>query len=332
LDRCNPKKKERKYWIDLANTDDIWCIHFDVSKEECIWRIKNRKNHETVTAERGPGIVKCQNKMYERPELDEGFKNIIRVQSFKESNVLLLKIGCDLSCLREENYDHIMKFPRTKHLVNLGSATRDDLLVNKDVAKEFLNKMIYLEEKIDGANMGISIKDNKIVVQNRSHYVSSSYHQQFKLLDTWIYKHSSDLWTILKDDSKILFGEWVYAKHSIHYTNLPDYFVAFDIYDKIEKRFYSRYRLEKVLKDTEVSLIPLIKKAEFVNLKQISDLVGTKSQFYDGPIEGIYVRICNDKWLVNRSKIVRHDFLSGNDHWSKGIMTRNTVSSEFLYW
>ena len=31
----------------------------------------------------------------------------------------------------------------------------------------------------------------------------------------------------------MLFGEWLFAKHSKHYTSLPAYFIAFDIYDKV---------------------------------------------------------------------------------------------------
>ena len=38
----------------------------------------------------------------------------------------------------------------------------------------------------------------------------------------------------------ILFGEWLYAQHSISYSNLPDYFLAFDLYNKKKKLFYNR--------------------------------------------------------------------------------------------
>ena len=34
----------------------------------------------------------------------------------------------------------------------------------------------------------------------------------------------------------MLFGEWLFAKHSKHYTSLPAYFIAFDIYDKVRGR------------------------------------------------------------------------------------------------
>jgi len=207
----------------------------------------------------------------------------------------------------------------------MGSATRDDLLLDKEHVEEFLNTPIHIEEKIDGANMGISIKDFKIIVQNRSHYVTSAYHAQFKLLDNWVTNHMEDLWAILEDDTKILFGEWVYAKHSINYTELPDYFIAFDLYDINEGRFYSRERLENVLKSTNIHLIPTIKSGSFKTIEDIVKLVRSDSVFYNGPIEGVYVRKCNDKWLETRSKIVRNDFICGNEHWAKGKLTKNDL-------
>jgi atypical dual specificity phosphatase len=325
LDRCNPTKKDRKYWTNLSMGKDIICIYFSASSEECIWRIKNRTNHPTVKSGQGTTIIKSLINTMETPSINEGFKEIINIESFKECNNLLLKIGCNINHLKEENYDHIIKFVRTKHLLNLGSATRDDLLLDKDEANVFLNTEIWLEEKIDGANMGISIKDYKLVVQNRSHYVDSSYHSQFKLLDNWINDHSEDLWVILEDESKILYGEWVYALHSIHYKSLPDYFIAFDIYDINERRFYSRERLEKVLENTSINIIPIVKKSVFKSISEIGDLVNSKSQFYDGPIEGLYIRKCNNKWLEHRAKIVRSNFLSGNQHWSKNILTKNIL-------
>ena len=48
--------------------------------------------------------------------------------------------------------------------------------------------------------------------------------------------HNDSLYEILDQDT-ILFGEWLYAKHSISYNNLPDYFLAFDLYNK--KKSYS---------------------------------------------------------------------------------------------
>jgi atypical dual specificity phosphatase len=327
LDRCNQTKEERKYWLSLNNSSEknVWCIFFNCSPEECKWRIKNRKDHPTVKAEQGERIVDNVAKTLEEPTLNEGFTKIDIITSFKESNDLLMKIGCDISELTEVNHDDIIKFPRTKHLFNLGAASRDDLIMSADEVSGFLNCDIYVEEKIDGANMGISIKDYKIVVQNRSHYVDSSYHPQFKLLEKWINDHERELWDILNGGTRILYGEWTYAKHSIEYSDLPDYFIAFDLYDLIEKRFYSRNRLEDILSSTQIKLIPIIKYDKFKSIQDIVSLVKTKSSFYDGSIEGLYVRKCSKDWLEDRAKIVRNDFICGNNHWTKNIMIVNKL-------
>jgi atypical dual specificity phosphatase len=329
LDRCNLTIAERKYWLGLNNSNDpsVWCVFFNCNIEECKWRIKNRGDHPTVKPDKGEKIIDSVSKTLQIPTIEEGFTKIDIVTSFKESNQLLLSIGCDISNLVELNHDDIIKFPRTKHLHNLGSASRDDLLLSGDEIEGFLNCMVYLEEKIDGANLGLSVKDNKIIAQNRSHYVNSAYHAQFKLLDKWIFDHSQDLWEILGDNTKVLYGEWVYAKHSIEYTDLPDYFIAFDIYDIVEQRFYSRSRVEKVLAPTSIRLIPIVKYDKFKNIQEMVNLIQSKSMFYDGRIEGVYVRKCNDMWLEDRGKIVRNDFICGNQHWAKNILIQNKIKS-----
>jgi len=250
--------------------------------------------------------------------------------------IILSTSQVDLEDLEDEKkllstgYDHIIKFPRTKHLKNLGSASRDDLHMTDTDVKKFLNVPIVVQEKIDGSNMGLCIRDYKIVAQNRSHFVNSSYHPQFKLLDGWIQEHSDDLYRIIENDTKILYGEWIYAKHSIEYTFLPDYFLAYDLYDTIEKRFYSQDILEKLLNETSIKLVPTIKKGVFKTLDEIVALVKTKSVFYNGPIEGVYVRRCDKKWLEDRGKIVRSNFIGGNEHWKKNIITKNKLKDNYL--
>lgn len=56
--------------------------------------------------------------------------------------------------------EDFFKFPRTSHVMNMGAATRDDLVMDKkDLAKFLTNKNIILEEKVDGANLGITITE-----------------------------------------------------------------------------------------------------------------------------------------------------------------------------
>lgn len=344
LDRCNLEKEERQKWLSIMHNKKAWVVFFNVTPEECKWRIVRRQGHPTIKKGSGTRILKSLAGSLEIPTKDEGFSKIITINSFEDCNQLLTTWGLPISESTIED-DHIIKFPRTRHVQNLGSMTRDDLIMDKKEVSEFLDREIYVEEKIDGANMGFSIKDNKIVAQNRSHYVNSTYHAQFKYLDKWIFEHSADLWEILQDPngftgSRILYGEWVYAKHSIEYSRLPDYFIAFDLYDRIEEKFWSRPRLERALTGTSISLITIIAHKSFQNSQNFSrnlwfcqktdelrDLVNAKSNFYDGPVEGVYLRICDDDWLIKRGKIVRSDFTSGIEgHWTKDILTPNKLS------
>ena len=125
--------------------------------------------------------------------------------------------------------------------------TLDDRLLNKQDYDIFMNNDdVSITEKVDGAQMGISLDKNyKIKVQNKSHYVNSKSHFEFKILDKWIIDNSECLYNILDEDT-ILFGEWLYAKHSIFYDNLPNYFLAFDLYNKKNKLFYNRNILPRI--------------------------------------------------------------------------------------
>lgn len=50
-----------------------------------------------------------------------------------------------------------------------------------------------------------------------------------------------------------------------------------------------------------------------------------ESAFTDGLVEGVVIRVDEGEWLKERAKLVRTDFIAGNEHWSKGIVTRNGV-------
>jgi atypical dual specificity phosphatase len=203
-----------------------------------------------------------------------------------------------------------------------------------------LNREVIIEEKIDGANMGISIDPNtfQVIFQNRSHYVSAGYATQFKKLNIWENKHREDLFKILVPGRHILFGEWLFAKHSIHYDNLPGYFVAFDIFDKNVGKFLSRNKLEELLSQTQITIIRKITQNTFKKIDDIVAIVKYNSDYYNGPIEGIYVRVCEDDYTVDRAKIVRHDFLSGNQditekfqHWASKDLVENSIKiNDFL--
>ena len=59
-------------------------------------------------------------------------------------------------------------------------------------------------------------------------------------------------------------------------------------------------------------------------------LLNTNSKYYNGPLEGIYMRVDDGEYLVHRAKVVRPDFLEKSDdseveHWSKKQLVKNVV-------
>lgn len=184
----------------------------------------------------------------------------------------------------------------------------------------------------------------------RSHYVSSSSATQWKLLDEWASNHPG-LWQVLTSPDLILFGEWLYAQHSIPYTKLsvrigqnqslfsrptstdpfvaifrPDYFLAFDIFDKKAGKFFSRAERDKRLEGSGIRTVPLIAQGNFTT-EQLKKMLDTKSQFHDGFVEGLYVRVDDGEYLKDRAKVVRPDFLQEIDtHWSKKTLVKNLLA------
>lgn len=353
IDKCNVDVKSRKYLLDyLMNPKDVMCIHFDYPVDLCIQRADSRLEHPTIKAGRSSLPIKGMAKIFQKPKLSEGFKGVITVKSIDGCNALLRKFGVIATQnggvqndvpqqqSNETSKEIFHKFPRTRHLHNLGAASRDDLLLSKAEVDSFFNlkngEKVIVQEKIDGANLGISIDKDTLTfkIQNRSHYVNAKYHTQFKPLDTFIHQNHDDLWKILTLDGScppgklILFGEWMVAKHSIHYDRLPGIFVAFDVYDTSEDIFYSTTRMKDILKDTKIPSVPIIREfAHGTNVKKedILAMVKNQSAFYDGVLEGVVIRKENATVLLDRAKIVRKDFICGNDHWSKGIITYNKV-------
>lgn len=66
-----------------------------------------------------------------------------------------------------------LRFPHTPHLAWLGSGTpRDDKVLSPAEAQTLLAEAVVIEEKLDGANLGLSISpDGTLWAQNRGQYL-----------------------------------------------------------------------------------------------------------------------------------------------------------------
>ncbi len=355
-------------------------VHLNFSPELCLQRIRHRlggrrpstatgntANHDTLHNDDEARVIQDMALRMQPPqlleeELETGntftYSAILTVQSASAAWEAVLTLG--------GQGNEIIKFPRTPHLLDLGAVGSDDL-VRAEVTLG--DGAFIIEEKIDGANLGFSLSPVgynptsqqtcqqacqqvgmlPIIVQNRSHSLdlSSPGHipAQFRGLPSWLRRHETSLRRILGRDDQfpdryVLYGEWMAARHSIHYTHLPDFFLAFDLLDKVSGRFISRGLLTRLLEGSGIKQVPemnYLSKPESgtesgmdateLTKPDLQRLVQSKSRFYDGPVEGIYVRWENADRIetVARGKVVRGDFLQGDKHWSKQRLVLNQV-------
>ena len=102
------------------------------------------------------------------------------------------------------------------------------------------SRYLVVTEKMDGANCAIRFTgEGSLLLQSRGHYLTGGgREQQFHLFKAWANRYARDLLAVL-EDRYIMYGEWLYAKHTVFYTRLPHYFLEFDIYDTANDRFLS---------------------------------------------------------------------------------------------
>ena len=221
------------------------------------------------------------------------------------------------------------RFPSTPHLAWLAKdgMPRDDKVLSPAEAQALLSGNVVLEEKLDGANLGLSLSpDSALRAQNRGQYLSDPHTGQFARLPAWLTQHEPGLRTVLRPEL-MLFGEWCAARHSLGYDALPDWFLLFDVYDRSIGRFWSTSRRNALAAEAGLSTVPLVSSGltTLAALKQL--LVDTPSRYRAGlPLEGVVVRRESGEWCEARAKLVRPDFTQAIDtHWRKRTIDWNRV-------
>ena len=224
--------------------------------------------------------------------------------------------------------DNFFKFPSTPHLALLGDIeVRGDKVMSESERNDFLRHEVVVEEKVDGANLGISFDtEGNVRAQNRGAYLHLPSSGQWKKLAEWLAPRIDALFEQLTDHY-ILFGEWCYAQHSVVYDRLPDWFLGFDIYDKSTICFLSCTRRDEIFRAIGISQVPKIDYSYFT-LAELTELL-SQSQLSNKPAEGLYLRFDQGDWLVQRAKLVRPAFIqSVEQHWSRSGIKANRLEME----
>jgi len=243
--------------------------------------------------------------------------------------------------------ERIYKYPRTRHIEGsrLQYGDEDLKVINFDYIKD---KYIVVEEKVDGANCGISFdKNGEMLLQSRGHFLNGGYgEKQFSLFKTWTSCHIHDLYKLL-GNRYVMYGEWLYAKHTVFYDELTHYFMEFDIFDKEEGKFLSTKRRKEILKDYKFIISVLVlHEGKLNSFKELTSFL-SKSNFKSSNseetlrqsckaldlsfdiarkqtdcsdlMEGLYIKVESEDYVIDRFKYVRSSFL-------------NTISDSETHW
>ncbi|MFE3459357.1 RNA ligase family protein [Nocardiopsis aegyptia] len=257
----------------------------------------------------------------------------------------------------------LRKYPRTRHIRGSRLQPGDGDL-SAEPFDALAGRHLVVEEKLDGANTGISFgPGGELRLQSRGHYLTGGPRErQFAPLKAWAAAVAPRLWPRL-GERYVLYGEWLYAKHTVFYDALPHYFCEFDVLDTREDVFLSTPRRRELLEGTPVVSVPVLHSGPLASLADLTALVGPSTARTSGwrdalaaaaraagtdpgrslaesdgsdLMEGLYLKVEDGDHTVDRYKWVRREFttavLDSGTHWlDRPVIANALADPEVLY-
>ncbi|MEE8522944.1 MAG: RNA ligase family protein [Thermoanaerobaculia bacterium] len=240
----------------------------------------------------------------------------------------------------------LLKYPRTRHLEGSRTQPGDEDL---DAARfdEIRGRHLVVEEKLDGANAGISIGDGgELLLQSRGHYLTGGPRERhWDLFKRWAHARAGVFRERL-GRRYVVYGEWLYAKHTVFYDRLPHYFMEFDVLDRRTGSFLSTARRHALWDGGPLASVPVLHRGEVRSMQKLWRMIGTslcKSEHWrqalddqaraqeldvarvrgetdgSGDMEGLYVKVEEGGGVCARYKLIRASFLTtvvdSGGHW-----------------
>lgn len=231
----------------------------------------------------------------------------------------------------------LFRYPRTPHLE--GSRLQEGDHGHDHVPyRELRGLRLVVEEKLDGANTGISFSPaGELLLQSRGHYlVGGGRERQFNFIKAWAQAHAD--WLLQRlEDRYVMYGETMSKKHSVFYDALPHHFFEFDVLDRRTGAFLSTAARRELLAGGPVLSVPVLydglAPARLADLKALLrpslaktarwrdafeatvrreglDLALAWRQCDKSDLsEGLYIKVEADGRTLGRYKWVRADFV-----------------------
>jgi atypical dual specificity phosphatase len=127
----------------------------------------------------------------------------------------------------------------------------------------------------------------------------------------------------------VIYGEWLFACHTVRYDTLPDKFIAYDVWIPSEKCFVDSRTARSALVESGFCVVHELHTSGTVDLAALKTL---SLSLRDGPSaystqdsrEGAYLKLSKQNRLLDRYKIVSKSFTPGA-RWDSRSITKNQV-------
>lgn len=240
------------------------------------------------------------------------------------------------------------KYPRTYHIEGSKGVSDPDAIPFSYLR----GKNLVVEEKMDGSMVSIHFDESATLkIQHRNHEVQGP---EFALLKRWLSEIQNELFDRL-EDRFVLYGEWLFACHTIFYNYLPSYFLEYDVYDKQEKIYLSTAKRKSLIFGLPFESVLVLDEGPCFSLRMLDELVMSSSFIFpnqretavelfesiglrrgdalnnldlSGVMEGLYIKYEDENQVLGRFKYIRKEFIETilrSEHWSKRPLIQNKL-------
>lgn len=215
------------------------------------------------------------------------------------------------------------KYPRTLHLSISPGTTSDDRIAKS--VDNLLNKRIIFTEKLDGGN--INFVQSGVYARSHATYTQNPWDQKMWELHENIKSSLSDY---------EIFGENMWAVHSIEYKKLKSFFYMFGV--RCDDVWSSWGEVEEIAYLLDFPTVPVLWDGVVKSEKELYEITNelvAQPSILDGAREGIVVRqydsFHTDQFSESLMKWVRKGHVQSDEHWTK-MWRQGKGQKHQLYW
>lgn len=228
--------------------------------------------------------------------------------------------------------DVLPEYPSMLHLPWKPNA-KGDRVAGWDVGHLVLGTHnVTVQEKLDGANCGMAFFDGHPVVRSRSKILRKGQElkrpstKQFASAWNWMHENTEKFRRLDEMLGPVsVYGEWLVQQHGMEYDRLPDWFVAYEVYNYDQSFSLDPLSASFYLTEAGFETIPFESPIPIAGWDMLEEMASRPSAFGTGLREGVVVKVSDGRRITDRFKMVRQGFEQGcllGDEIKKNALTR----------